>query len=101
MAASESLSSASFNVSLPEITAPSFPPHTTGMSDQRFMMETNKVFFNAVLATNSISVAACLLVIMAYFFLQRKYPQVMSRTSLKLSIAMACSDAIYHVWRIY
>ena len=97
MEASESLNSTSFTVPLPEPTVPTFPPHTTDASDQRFITDTNKVFFNAVLATNVISVAACLFVITAYVFLQRKYPQVMSRTSLKLSIAMACSDAIYHV----
>ena len=97
MAASESTSSASFTAPVPELTTSTFPPNATGTSDQRFMTDTDKVFFNAVLATNSISVAACLFVITAYFVLQRKYPQVMSRTSLKISIAMACSDTIYHV----
>jgi len=91
MAASESRSSPA---PLSEPTTSPFPP---GPSDQRFMTDTNKVFLNAVLATNSISVVACLFVLTAYFFLRRKYPQVMSRTSLKLSVAMACSDTIYHV----
>ncbi len=97
MAASESLSSASFTATLPELTTSIFLPNATDASDQRFVTDTDKVFFIAVLATNSISVAACLFVIIAYFFLQRKYPRVMSRTSLKLSIGMACSDTIYHV----
>lgn len=97
MAASEFLNSASFTIPVPQLTTSTLPPYATGTSDQRFMTDTDKVFFNAVLATNSISVAACLLVIIAYFFLRRKYPQVLSRTSLKLSIAMACSDTIYHV----
>src|SRR5258706_5193292 len=97
MAASEFLNSASSTIPVPELTTSTLPPYATGTSDQRFMTDTDKVFFNAVLATNSISVAACRFVITAYFMLQRKYPQVMSRTSLKLSIAMACSDTIYHV----
>jgi hypothetical protein len=103
MPASDSLSSSSFTVPLPlpELTAPASPPYATGTSDdEHFVTDTNKAFFNAVIATNSISLAACLFVITAYFFLHRKYPQVMSRTSLKLSVAMACSDTIYHVRRI-
>lgn len=101
MAASESPSLTSFTAPVPELTTSTFPPNATGTSDQRVVMDTDKVFTNAVLATNSISIAACLFVITAYFVLQRKYPQVMSRTSLKLSIAMACSDIIYHVCRIH
>jgi len=97
MTASESLTSASFTVPVPELTTSTIPPHATDTPGERFMTDTDKSFSNAVLATNSISVAACLFVITAYFYLQRKYPQVMSRTSLKLSIAMACSDTIYHV----
>jgi hypothetical protein len=100
MPASEPPSSASFTVPLPDLTTSTSPPQTTGMLDERFVTDTSKVFFTAVLATNSISLAACLFVITAYFFLHRKYPQVMSRTSLKLSVAMACSDTIYHVWCI-
>ena len=58
---------------------------------------TEQVFYNAVMATNSISLAACIFTISTYIFLRRKYPRLMSRTSLRLSIAMACSDAILHV----
>jgi len=91
MAASETLSSPSSDTPL------TFPPSATSTSDQSFVTDTNKVFFNAVLATNSISVTACLFVITVYFFLRRHHSQVMSRTSLKLGVAMACSDTIYHV----
>ena len=61
---------------------------------------TEKVIYNAVIATNSISLAACIFTISTYIYLRRKYPRLMVRTSLRLTIAMACSDAILHVSRL-
>lgn len=97
MATSEPLNSPSSTVSLSEVPPSTISPDAPGTSDQTFETDTNKVLFNAVLATNSISLAACLFVITAYFVLRRKNAQVMSRTSLRISVAMVCSDTIYHV----
>src|SRR5258706_8433493 len=59
--------------------------------------ETEQILYNAIMATNSISLAACIFAVTSYIFLRRKYPRLMSRTSLRLGIAMTCSDAILHV----
>ena len=70
---------------------------TDASSAQDSYSEPDKVLYNAIIATNSISLAACIFTVSMYIFLRRKNPRLMSRTSLKLSIAMACSDAILHV----
>ena len=62
-----------------------------------FILHTNRTYLNAVLATNAISLGACIIVITIFFILKRKSPRLMSRTSLKLSIAMACTDLTFHV----
>lgn len=51
----------------------------------------------AIIACNSISVAASLLVIVIYGLLHRKYTRIMQRTSLVLSCAMATADLLLHV----
>ena len=62
-----------------------------------FALDSDPVYYMAVEVTNSLSTAACLLVIFAYIFLRREHPRLMTRTSLKLSLAMACTDLVYHV----
>ena len=52
---------------------------------------------HAIIACNSISVVACVLVIVIYALLHRKYTRIMQRTSLVLSCAMATSDLLLHV----
>lgn len=51
----------------------------------------------AIIACNSISVTACILVIVVYALLHRKYTRIMQRTSLVLSCAMATADLLLHV----
>lgn len=86
----------------PDPTTPPFLVNinANGTTSQDPAPVTRKAFYNAFIATNSISLAACVLAISVYFVLRRKHPRLMSRTSLKLSIAMACSDVIYHVRRL-
>lgn len=62
-------------------------------TDQK-VLETS---IQAVIACNSISVAACVIVIVIYALLHRKYTRVMQRTSLVLSCAMATADLLLHV----
>lgn len=66
-------------------------------SDQVFVLEVDHTYSNAVLATNTISVVASSIAIVTYFILRAKNPRLMSRTSLKLSAAMACTDLVLHV----
>ena len=46
---------------------------------------------------NCISILACILVVVSYIFLRRKSSRLMSRTSLQISVAMACTDLLFHV----
>lgn len=78
------------------ITTTSALPNPTS-TDLVFASDSDPVYYTAVEVTNSISTAACLLVIITYFLLRREHPRLMTRTSLKLSLAMACTDLIYHV----
>ena len=69
-------------------------PTDTGMA---FAPDDDPVYHLAVEVTNALSTAACLLVIVAYVFLRQKHPRLMGRISLKLSLAMACTDLVFHV----
>ena len=69
-------------------------PTDTGMA---FASNDDPVYYMAVEVTNALSTAACLLVIVAYVYLRQKHPRLMGRTSLKLSLAMACTDLVFHV----
>ncbi|SRR5258706_4082563 len=73
------------------------PPDGADATDPQPVDETEQVLYNTIIATNSISLAACIFTISTYIFLRRKYPRLMSRTSLRLGIAMTCSDAMLHV----
>ena len=88
------LSSITTGLSL--ITTISELPNPTS-TDLAFASVSDPVYYTAVEVTNSISTAACLLVIITYILLRREHPRLMTRTSLKLSLAMACTDLIYHV----
>lgn len=52
---------------------------------------------NAILITNAASIGASLCVIAAYYLLRRKHARLMKRTTLKLSLAMAMTDLVFHV----
>lgn len=53
--------------------------------------------YNAILITNATSIGASLCVIAAYYLLRRKHARLMKRTTLKLSLAMAMTDLVFHV----
>ena len=53
--------------------------------------------YNIILITNAASVGASLCVVAAYWLLRRKHARIMERTTLKLSLAMAMTDLIFHV----
>ena len=87
---------------LPLTTGPSLTPTTSELpnptnTDLVFASESDPVYYTAVEVTNAISTAACLLVIVSYIVLRWKHPRLMTRTSLKISLAMACTDLIFHV----
>lgn len=69
--------------------------NTTSAPD--FVLDTDRAYSIAVLVTNTISLGACVMAIVLYFVLRRKNLRLMSRISLKLSIAMAFTDLILHV----
>jgi len=94
MATSQPSSSPSSTVSFSDPTTSTSPDAAD--STQTFVTDTDHTLANAVLATNSISVAACVFAITSYFILRHRNPRMMARTSLKISVAMACSDTIYH-----
>ena len=49
--------------------------------------------------TNAISLAACLCVVISYFFFRRKNQRIMERPSLILAVSMAAADGLLHVRR--
>jgi len=100
MATSQGLDTASPTVSSPDTVTSTISTDGTGAPNPNLDDGTEQILYKAIMATNSISLAACVFTIVTYIFLRRKYPRLMSRTSLRLSIAMACSDAILHVSRI-
>ncbi|KIM26987.1 hypothetical protein M408DRAFT_330344 [Serendipita vermifera MAFF 305830] len=51
--------------------------------------------------TNAISVAACLAVVISYFFFRRKNPRLMQRTSLVLAVSMASVDLLLHAINLF
>jgi len=86
----------------PSTTVPSLELTTSGLPDPTstkrvFALNSDPVYYMAVQVTNSVSTAGCLLVIFAYTILRQKHPRLMTRTSLVLSLAMACTDLLYHV----
>src|SRR5882757_10542635 len=62
-----------------------------------FVLDEDLVYHYAVVVSNSISVLACAIVVALYIFLRRKHTRLMTRTSLKISVAMACTDLLFHV----
>ena len=54
-------------------------------------------YYYAVIVSNSISILACILAVAMYTFLRRKNLKLMSRTSLKISVAMASTNLLFHV----
>ena len=98
MATPERLDTASSTLSTSDPSSTStVSTDDTGAPDPYSDAATKQILYDAVMATNAISLAACIFTVLTYIFLRRKYPRLMSRTSLRLSIAMACSDAILHV----
>lgn len=53
--------------------------------------------YRALLALNSISLFSCLMVLVGYFWMLRKYPGIMQRLSLKLCACMAATELLLHV----
>ncbi|KAG8831895.1 hypothetical protein FRC17_002390 [Serendipita sp. 399] len=51
--------------------------------------------------TNSISLVACIAVVVVYLLFRRKNPRIMERTSLILALAMAISDGILHLINLF
>jgi hypothetical protein len=74
-------------------TSPSSDSPADESSDQKILGTSSQ----AIIVCNSISVAACVLVIIIYVLLHRKHTRLMQRTSLVLSCAMATSDLLLHV----
>lgn len=87
--------SPSLTVTLLALVTSELPSPTS--TEMVFAPVSDPVYYLAVQVTNSISTAACLLVVVAYIFLRKKHPRLMGRISLKLSLAMACTDLFYHV----
>ena len=86
-------------------TALTTPPTTNSSTDSSSDASTGDdevlgTSSQAIIACNSISVAACVLVLALYVVLHRKHARLMQRTSLILSCAMAASDLILHVRRL-
>ena len=69
----------------------------TSSADAPTDEETLGTSSQAIIACNSLSVAACVLVIVIYVLLYRKHTRLMQRTSLVLSVAMSVSDLLLHV----
>ncbi|KAG8761696.1 hypothetical protein FRC14_000080 [Serendipita sp. 396] len=51
--------------------------------------------------TNSISLVACVAVVVTYLLFRRKNPRIMERTSLVLALAMAISDGLLHLINLF
>ncbi|KIM30013.1 hypothetical protein M408DRAFT_67003 [Serendipita vermifera MAFF 305830] len=51
--------------------------------------------------TNSLSLAACLAVIISYFLFRRKNKRIMERTSLVLAVSMAFCDGLLHCINLF
>ena len=97
MSTPEGLDTATSTLSSSNPTASIVSTDGADATDPEPFSETEQVLYNAIMATNSISLAACIFAVSTYILLRRKYPRLMSRTSLRLGIAMTCSDAILHV----
>lgn len=82
---------------LPSSTAIAPAASDTSYADASSDEETLGTSSQAIIACNSISVAACVLVIVIYVLLYRKHTRLMQRTSLVLSVAMSVSDLLLHV----
>lgn len=87
-------SSATFSPISESTPASPDPPSDNGMT---FAVDEDPVYRYAVITSNSISVLACVIALSLYIFLRRKNPRLMSRTSLKISVAMATTDLLFHV----
>ena len=49
------------------------------------------------IVSNGISILACIALAALYILLRRKNSRLMSRTSLKINVAMAYTDLLFHV----
>lgn len=87
-------SSTTFSL-ISESTAAS--PDPSSNSDMTFALDEDPVYRYAVITSNSISILACVVAVTVYIFLRRKNSRLMSRTSLKISVAMASTDFLFHV----
>lgn len=55
----------------------------------------------AVKISNSISLAACIAVVVSYFYFRRNNRRIMQRTSLVLAVSMASADLLLHFINIF
>jgi len=56
------------------------------------------MYYNVLaIVSNCISILACIAAVALYILLRRKDSRLMTRTSLKISVAMICTDLLFHV----
>jgi Domain of unknown function len=70
---------------------------TSSSGNVTFVLNEDQVYYHAVIISNSISILACVVAVVMYILLRRKNARLMTRTSLKISVAMACTDFLFHV----
>ena len=69
----------------------------TFAADQTTFADTQKYYDVLMIVLNCISTLACIAVVVVYILLRRKNSRLMSRTSLKISAAIAYTDLLFHV----
>ena len=83
-----------------ELTATSTAPLgslVTFAADQTTFADAQRYYDVLMIVLNCISILACIVIVVLYILLRRKNSRLMSRTSLKISVAMAYTDLLFHV----
>jgi hypothetical protein len=86
---------------LPSSTAflliPELMATATAPSDPTISTDAQRYYDILMIVLNCISIIACIALVALYILLRRQNPRLMSRTSLKISVAMAYTDLLFHV----
>ena len=83
-----------------ELTSTTITPSgslVTFAADQTISADAPRYYDVLMIVSNCISILACIALVVIYIFLRQKNSRLMSRTSLKISVAMACTDFLFHV----
>jgi|SRR5258706_10702969 len=87
------LPSSTTSLLINELTATSIAPSGSLVT----FADAQRYYDVLTIVLNCISILACIVVVVLYILLRRKNSRLMSRTSLKISLAMAYTDLLFHV----